>query len=273
MDTEDGHAHAINTSIPSAARMYDWLLGGELNFEADRKACQDLLKIAPSSRELALNNRWFLERVVRFLARERGITQFLDHGSGLPTRPNVHQIAQDIHPQDARVAYIDIDPIVIAHGRTSLDVNSGTRFIEASMTDTERIIEQASNGGFIDFSQPVAALYVSVIHCLKDRERPEEMIRRMRDRLAPGSYMVICQLVSDDETVRDEVTKLMKHGTDDQWGRVREKLDVRRYFDGLTVLDPYLVDVTHWRPDNELRQRRAQQTHEWVEFGGVARVP
>ncbi|MGW7579789.1 SAM-dependent methyltransferase [Kitasatospora sp. NPDC054768] len=273
MGTEGGHGRAIDTSIPSAARMYDWLLGGELNFEADRKACEDLLRIAPSSRELALNNRWFLERVVGFLARERGITQFIDHGSGLPTRPNVHQIAQGIHPENARVAYIDIDPIVIAHGRTSLDVNSGTRFIEASMTDTDRIVEQSSSGGFIDFSRPVAALFVSVIHCLKDSEKPGEMIRRMRDRLAPGSYMVICQLVSDDKKVRDEVTKLMEQGTGDQWGRVREKRDVRRYFDGLTVLEPYLVDVTHWRPDNELRLRRAQQTHEWVEFGGVARIP
>ncbi|RGD59467.1 SAM-dependent methyltransferase [Kitasatospora xanthocidica] len=251
--------------------MYDWLLGGELNFEADRKACEDLLRIAPSSRELALNNRWFLQRVVRFLAEERGITQFLDHGSGLPTRPNVHQVAQEVH-ENARVAYIDIDPIVIAHGRTSLDVNSGTRFIEASMTDTERIVEQASRGGFIDFSRPVAALYVSVIHCLKDSEQPGEMIRRMRERLAPGSYVVVCQLVSDDEKVREDVTKLMRDGTGDQWGRVREKGDVRRYFDGLTVLPPYLVDVTHWRPDSELRLRRAQRTHEWVEFGGVARI-
>ncbi|MEU3566813.1 SAM-dependent methyltransferase [Kitasatospora sp. NPDC036755] len=270
MGTEGGHQHAIDTSIPSAARMYDWLLGGELNFEADRKACEDLLKIAPSSRELALNNRWFLERVVRFLARERGITQFLDHGSGLPTRPNVHQVAQEVRA-DSRVAYIDIDPIVIAHGRTSLDVNSGTRFIEASMTDTGRIIEQASKGRFIDFSQPVAALWVSVIHCLKDAEEPEAMIRRMREHLAPGSYLVICQLVSDDKQVRKAVTDLMDQGTGGHWGRVREKRDVRRYFSGLAVLPPYLVDVTHWRPDSELR--RPQATHEWIEFGGVARIP
>ncbi|MFJ6618099.1 SAM-dependent methyltransferase [Kitasatospora sp. NPDC091335] len=269
MGTEGGHGHAIDTSIPSAARMYDWLLGGELNFEADRKACEDLLKIAPSSRELALNNRWFLERVVRFLARERGITQFVDHGSGLPTRPNVHQVAQEVH-QGARVAYIDIDPIVIAHGRTSLEVNSGTRFIEASMTDTGRIVEQASKGGFIDFGRPVAALYVSVIHCLKDREEPAAMIRRMREHLAPGSYLVICQLVSDEERVRREVTELMDQGTDGHWGRVREKHDVRRYFDGLSVLAPYLGDVTHWRPDSDLR--RPQKSLEWVEFGGVARV-
>ncbi|MFI2613075.1 SAM-dependent methyltransferase [Kitasatospora sp. NPDC018619] len=271
MGTEGWRERAIDTSVPSAARMYDFLLGGEMNFEADRKACEDLLEIAPSSRELALNNRWFLERVVRFLARECGVTQFLDHGSGLPTRPNVHQVAQEVH-QDARVAYIDIDPIVIAHGRTSLDVNNGTRFIEASMTDTSRIVEEASKGGFIDFSRPVAALWVSVIHCLKDAEEPAAMIERMREHLARGSYLVICQLVSDDERVRREVTELMARGTGGNWGRVREKRDVRRYFDGLTVLDPYLVDVTRWRPDSDLRRRQAQRTHEWIEFGGVARV-
>ncbi|MFG2693189.1 SAM-dependent methyltransferase [Kitasatospora sp. NPDC048407] len=269
MGSENGQSSAIDTSRPSAARMYDWLLGGELNFEADREACEKLLAIAPSSRDLALNNRWFLERVVRFLARECGIRQFIDHGSGLPTRPNVHQVAQDVH-RDARVTYIDIDPVVIAHGRTSLDVNDGTRFIEANMTDTDRIVEEASRGGFIDFGRPVAALYVSVIHCLKDDEDPAAMIRRMREHLAPGSYLVICQLVSDDERVRDEVTGLMNRDTGGRWGRVREKHDVRRYFDGLSVLDPYLVDVTDWRPDSDLR--RPQQTHEWLEFGGVARV-
>ncbi|WP_369184176.1 SAM-dependent methyltransferase [Streptomyces sp. Y1] len=269
MGTEGGHAHAINTSVPSAARMYDWLLGGELNFEVDREACEKLLTIAPSSRDLAVNNRWFLERVVRFLASECGITQYLDHGSGLPTRPNVHEIAQSVH-EEARVAYIDIDPIVIAHGRTSLDVNDRTRFIEASMTDTDLVVEQAAKDGFIDFGKPVAALYVSVIHCLKDAEKPGEMIQRMRARLARGSYMVICQLVSDDERVRDEVTKLMDQGTGGHWGRVRQKRDVRGYFAGLSVLPPYLADVTHWRPDD--LHRRPQQTHEWLEFGGVARV-
>ncbi|MER8188579.1 SAM-dependent methyltransferase [Kitasatospora sp. NPDC094015] len=264
-----GPSHAIDTSIPSAARMYDLLLGGTLNFEADKLACEELLLTAPSIGDLAVNNRWFLQRVVRFLARECGIKQFLDHGSGLPTEPNVHQVAQEVWG-DARVAYVDNDPIVIAYGRTSLDVNSGTRFIDANMTDTDRIIEEASAGGFIDFTRPVAALFVSVIHCLKDSEQPVEMIRRLREHLAPGSYLVICQLVSDDESVRHGVTELMRRGTEDHWGRVRERKDVRSLFDGLTVLHPYLVDVTHWRPDSELR--RPQKTHEVIEFGGVARV-
>ncbi|WP_308222394.1 SAM-dependent methyltransferase [Kitasatospora sp. A2-31] len=267
--TGHGPSHAIDTSIPSAARMYDRLLGGTLNFEADRLACEELLRTAPSIGDLAVNNRWFLERVVRYLASECDIHQFIDHGSGLPTEPNVHQVAQEVHG-DARVAYVDNDPIVIAYGRTSLDVNSGTRFIDASMTDTGKIFDEAGAGGFIDFTEPVAALFVSVIHCLKDSEQPQEMIRRVRDRLVPGSYLVICQLVSDDESVRRGITELMEHGTEDNWGRVRQKEDVRAYFDGMAVLDPYLCDVTHWRPDSELR--RPQKTHEVIEFGGVARV-
>lgn len=266
---ENPIAHAIDVNTPSVARMYDWYLGGTDNFASDRKACQELLEIAPSTGALARNNRLFLQRVVRVLARDYGVRQFLDHGSGLPTQNNVHQVAQAVD-RSSRVVYIDNDPIVLAHGRTLLDENDETAFIEAEMTDTDGIFNHPDVDGFIDFDQPVAALFVSVLHCLPDSEQPGRVVRQVADRLAPGSFMVICQLVSDDAATRHAATDFMLRATGNKWGRVREKSEVREYFEGMELLRPYLVEVSTWRPDSEVAPR--QRTFEWEEYGGVARL-
>ncbi|MFE2295058.1 SAM-dependent methyltransferase [Streptomyces sp. NPDC059452] len=260
----------VDLSLPSAARMYDWLLGGNNNYEVDRAACELLLEAAPTSRELALNNRWFLQRVVRVLAEEHGVRQFVDFGSGLPTQRNVHQIAQEAE-SGARVVYIDNDPVVLALGQSLLDENDQTAILPVDMTDTETIFGHPDFTRLIDLSQPVAALFVSVLHCLPDSAGPRAVVERVIDRLVPGSFVVVCQLVSDDAKVRDDVTDLMKTQTGDNWGRVREKADVEEIFEGLLVEEPGLVDVTDWRPDSELQQRR--RSIEWTEFGGLGRVP
>ncbi|WP_276209409.1 SAM-dependent methyltransferase [Streptomyces dangxiongensis] len=259
----------IDVSMPSVARMYDWLLGGVENYAADRTECERLLQIAPSSKILARNNRAFLQRVVRILAQDYGIRQFIDHGSGLPTQDNVHQIAQRIDPQ-ARVVYIDNDPSVLAHGRAALEENDNTVVLNADMRHTDRILRHPEVQNLIDFTQPVAALFVSVLHCLPDQDRPEELVRRVSGHLAPGSFLVVCQLVSHRAEVRDRVTELMQVATHGHWGRVREEHEVRAYLDGLDILDPGLVDVTQWRPDSEVVARPQHQ--EWVEWGGVARL-
>ncbi len=262
----------IDTSQASAARMYDWLLGGTENYEVDREACAQLLKIAPSTQQLARNNRAFLRRVVRFLAAEKGIKQFLDHGSGLPTQDNVHQIAQGIIP-DARVAYVDNDPMVLAHARTYLDDNENTMVVDYDMRRTEAIRNATSD--FLNWKEPIAALFVSVLHCLPDRDDeddPAALIQAVAERLAPGSYMVICQLVSDDPAVREGVTHLMEGATGGRWGRVREPHEVARYFDTLTIEEPPgLVDVIDWLPDSPPPPPHMRQA-EWVEWGGVGRV-
>ncbi|MFG3285309.1 SAM-dependent methyltransferase [Streptomyces sp. NPDC048111] len=259
----------INVETPSVARMYDWLLGGIENYAADRAACEDLLKIAPSSKTLARNNRRFLQRVVRVLAQDYGIRQFLDHGSGLPTQDNVHQIAQRVAP-DSRVVYIDTDPIVLAHGRTTLEENDQTAVIQADMRHTDAIFADRQVRSLIDFDQPVAALFVSVLHCLPDEDDPAGLVRSVAQRLAPGSFLVVCQLVSDHEEVRAGVTELMRVATHGTWGRVRTTQDVRDYFDGMDLLEPGLVDVVDWRPDPGLTPRR--RADDWVEWGGVARL-
>ncbi|MBT2529925.1 SAM-dependent methyltransferase [Streptomyces sp. ISL-99] len=260
---------SIDVTVPSVARMYDFLLGGKDSYPADQKACAQLLEQVPSTKALALNNRRFLQRVVKTLAKEYGIRQFIDHGSGLPTRDNVHQVAQRVDPS-SRVVYIDNDPIVLAHGRALLEENLSTTVIHADMRDTDAIFDHPDTRRLIDLSQPVAALFVSVLHCIPDDDDPAGLIRRVASRLAPGSFLVVCQLVSSDPAVRKFVTDFMAESTQGNWGRVREESDVHSFLEGLEIIRPGLVEVSTWRPDSDLAPR--QKTMEWIEFGGVARV-
>lgn len=262
----------IDATVPTAARMYDYYLGGKDNYAADRAAVEELDKVVPSTRVLAVNNRRFLQRVVRVLAEDYGIRQFLDHGSGLPTQDNVHQVAQRIDPE-SRVVYVDNDPMVLVHGRALLDQNDRTAVIQADMRDTEGIFSHPDTRRLIDFSKPVGVLFVSVMHCIPDSDTdgPLALARRVRERLAPGSLLVMCQLVSEDPEVRNFVTDFMDTTTQGNWGRVRREQDVAELFEGLEILEPGLVEVSTWRPDTEVAPR--QQTQEWIEFGGVARVP
>ncbi|MCC5036662.1 SAM-dependent methyltransferase [Streptomyces sp. WAC 00631] len=268
--TQEPLPKGIDVNVPSVARMYDYFLGGKDNYAVDREASDELLKVVPSTRELALNNRQFLARVVRRLAEDHGIRQFLDHGSGLPTQNNVHQVAQSVDPS-SRVVYVDNDPIVLAHGRALLEENENTAVITADMRDTDGIFNHPEVERLIDFDEPVAALFVSVLHCIKDEDDPAGLIRTVRDRLAPGSFMVICQLVSEDAATREFVTDFMDKSTHGNWGRVRQQRDLEQFFEGLEILEPGLVEVSTWRPDTDLAPR--QRTQEWIEYGGVGRLP
>ncbi|WP_257001948.1 SAM-dependent methyltransferase [Streptomyces sp. WZ.A104] len=260
----------VDLTVPSAARMYDWLLGGSNNFDVDKVACQLLLEAAPTTKALALNNRWFLERVVRVLAEEHGIRQFIDFGSGLPTQNNVHQIAQAVDPS-SRVVYVDNDPVVLGYGKSLLDENDRTAIVGSDMADTEFIFNHPEFEHLINLDEPAAALFVSVLHCLPDAAKPGALVRRVIDKLKPGSFVVICHLVSDSSRLRSQVTDLMLELTHGNWGRVRTESDVHGYFQGLDVKRPGLVDVTDWRPDSDLRQR--QRSIEWTEYGGLAEIP
>ena len=175
----------IDANVPTAARMYDYYLGGKDNYAADRAAVGELDKVVPSTRRLALNNRRFLQRVVRTLAEDYGIRQFLDHGSGLPTQDNVHTVAQRVDPE-SRVVYVDNDPMVLVHGRALLDQNDRTAVIHADMRSTEEIFSHPETQRLIDFSQPVAVLFNSVFHCIPDSDTdgPLAVARRVRERLA-----------------------------------------------------------------------------------------
>ncbi|WP_330286075.1 SAM-dependent methyltransferase [Streptomyces sp. NBC_00576] len=268
---ERGERLILDLSKPSVARMYDYLLGGTDNYEVDRDACGELLRLAPSSRELALVNRAFLVRAVRYLAREHGVRRFLDSGSGLPTRPNVHQVAQEIDPA-SEVVYIDNDPVVLAHGRMMLAEDpSTTAVLEADMRDTERIFGSPEVTRLLRDARPVAALFVSVLHCIPDGDDPWALVRRVADKLPSGSYMVISQLASDDAELRANITDFMQNVTGGTWGQVRSVDRVDAFFDGLDLLEVDApVEVSRWLPDNDLAPR--QRTEEWIEYGAVARI-
>lgn len=260
----------IDVTVPSVARMYDFLLDGKDNYPADREATEQLLQAVPSMKVLALNNRRFLRRVVRVLAEDYGIRQFVDHGSGLPTQDNVHEVAQRVHP-DARVVYVDNDPIVLAHGRALLEQNRNTAVLQADFRDTESIWRSPEVARLIDPDEPVAALFVSVLHCIPDSDDPAGVVRRVAERLPSGSCLVVCQLVSDDPETRAYVTHFMDRSTGGNWGQVRQEADVHRFLEGTTILPPGLVEVSTWRPDGDLGLR--QPSFEWIEFGGVGRLP
>ncbi|MFJ4787791.1 SAM-dependent methyltransferase [Streptomyces sp. NPDC088794] len=271
MESEKRLSTKIDATVPTAARMYDHYLGGKDNYAVDRAACEELDKVVPSTRALALNNRRFLQRVVRTLAGDYGIRQFLDHGSGLPTQDNVHQVAQGIDPA-SRVVYVDNDPMVLVHGRALLEQNERTAVIQADLRETDQIFSHPDTRRLIDFSQPAAVLFNSVFHCIpdSDTEGPLSVIARVVEQLAPGSCLVMCQLVSEDAEVRKFVTDFMDQATQGHWGRVREQKDVAEWFEGMEILDPGLVEVSTWRPDSEVAPR--QLTQEWIEFGGVGRL-
>jgi hypothetical protein len=259
----------IDLSKPSVARGYDYLLGGKDNYPADREAAEALLAIAPSSRAAAVNNRRFLQRAVRYVAEQEHIEQFLDHGSGLPTQENVHQIAQRLIP-GSRVVYIDKDPIVLVHGGALLAQNKHTAVIAADMRGTDGILGAPEVRRLIDLEKPVAVLFVSVLHCIPDSDDPGGLVRRIMDRVASGSCLVLSHLVSDDPEPRQKITDFMLAASGGDWGRVRTAEEVSSWFDGLDVVSPGLVEVSRWRPHLD---DRPQDTMEWIEYGGVARKP
>ncbi|MER5968558.1 SAM-dependent methyltransferase [Streptomyces sp. NPDC002055] len=261
----------MDLSRPSVARMYDYLLGGTDNYYVDREACTELLRLAPSTRELALVNRAFLIRAVRYLAQVQGVRRFLDHGSGLPTTPNVHQVAQDIDPA-SEVVYIDNDPVVLAHGEMMLAEDpTTTAVLNADMRDTTKIFASRAVRRLLRDDQPVAALFVSVLHCIPDGDDPWGLVRKVAEQLPSGSYLVISQLASDDEGLRDSITGFMQEITNNSWGQVRSISEVNRLFEGLDLLEaPEPVEVSRWLPDSDLAPR--QRTEEWIEYGGVARI-
>ncbi|MBB5940327.1 hypothetical protein FHS42_007425 [Streptomyces zagrosensis] len=251
--------------------MYDHLLGGTDNYQVDRTACEELLRLAPSTRELARVNRAFLVRAVRYLARRHGVRRFLDHGSGLPTRPNVHEVAQEVDPS-SEIVYIDNDPIVLGRGRMMLAEDPDTTAIlNADMRDIDIIFESEEVGRLLRDGCPVAALFVSVLHCIPDDDDPWALVNRVAEMLPSGSYMVISHLASDDPELRKSLTQFMGEATGGHWGRVRSIAEVQRLFEHMEVMETEgPVEVSRWLPDSDLAPR--QGSAEWIEYGAVARI-
>jgi hypothetical protein len=257
----------IDTKTASGARVYDYLLGGTENYAIDRAAADQVENILPGTKAMARNSRRFLERVVRYLADDGGIRQFIDNGSGLPTQDNVHQIAQRVAP-DSRVIYVDSDPIVVRHQKVNaLAENENTAFILSDARDVERIMDHPDTRRLIDFSKPTALLYLMFLHFIPDRSDPIGMVRGVLDQLAPGSYLVISHVISDEAKVRQQMTEVSLANTRGNFGRIRSREDVAAFFEGLELVEPGLVDIRDWRPDG----MDEDQADRWFVFGGVGR--
>jgi S-adenosyl methyltransferase len=248
----------INTSAPNPARIYDYLLGGKDNFPADREVAEQLLAIAPVARDVVEDNRAFLRRVVRFLTREAGIRQFIDLGSGLPTQGNVHEIAQ-LDAPDARVVYVDNDAMVVTHSRALL-AGDNIVVVQADLREPGAILGHPEVRELIDFDRPVALLLMAILHFFPDAEDPGGIVARFRDGLPAGSYLAVSHGTRDIPDRPDmSAEEMAEMGT-----RVerlyqlttaslvtRTRAEVERFFDGFELLDPGVVEIQLWRPDDQ----------------------
>jgi hypothetical protein len=256
----------IDISVPSVARGYDYALGGKNNFEVDRIAGDALIDVFPGILALARDNRAFLRRGVRYLVAEAGITQFIDVGSGLPSAGNVHEVAHTIDPA-VHVVYVDIDPIVLAHGRALLAENDTTTVIQADAGDPRSILDDPATRELIDFERPFAVLLSGILHHLPDERDPVGVTRAFKEAMPSGSYLLASSFLDDDPRARQAERAITENfGT----GRFRTWAEQRPFLDGLELVEPGLVYANDWRADEHTETNSA-----WHTFycGGVGRKP
>lgn len=273
MAADEAAPPGVDVTVPSIARAYDYFLGGKDNFAVDRQMGEMALKIAPDGTEAAHANRGFLRRAVRYLAREEGIRQFVDVGSGLPTQGNVHEITHSVDPC-ARVVYIDNDPIVLCHARALLADNDTTTVIQADVRDPGGILSHPELARFVDLGRPVGLLAFAILHHIGDEDDPASLIATLRDAMPAGSCMAlshfhnpgaehpeIAQVVAQSEKVFNETL-----GT----GRWRTREEILAYLGDWDLIDPGLVPLAEWRPDPaDPSPRQGLTYHQFL--GAVAR--
>ena len=239
-------ARGLDVSVPNVARIYDFILGGKDNFDADRAAAAQILAVIPGGSGPARMNRAFLGRVVHFLAAERGIRQFLDIGSGLPTASNVHEIAQAADP-DARVVYVDSDPVVVLHAQAILeDRAKGVAAVRGDLRDPAGITASPAVGELIDFSQPVAVLLFAVLHFVPDGDDPRSLVAGFRDVMAPGSALALSHIT--DENIDEEAARAGRAVYQSASAPIvpRSRAQIEAFFDGLDLLPPGVGGIGHW---------------------------
>ncbi|MEV4313545.1 SAM-dependent methyltransferase [Actinocrispum sp. NPDC049592] len=257
----------VDESRPSAARIYDYFLGGKDNFACDRAVADQLMRIAPETPAMARASRAFLGRAVRFIA-EQGVRQFIDIGTGLPTRSNVHEIAQAVAPS-TRVVYVDNDPAVLAHARALLDDNPQTAVVEADLRDPARLLNDPDLERLIDFGRPVGLIMVGIVYFLTEVDRPFDVVRILRDALPSGSYLAMTHVVADDRLAQlGQAQELYRSFTKQTGTGLRSRDEVTAFFHGLDLVEPGLVPTQNWRNPTPGDPSIPQ----WI-LGAVARKP
>jgi len=236
----------VDTKRANAARVYDYLLGGSHNFLADQDVGRAIAAVDPNVRMMARANREFLGRAVRFLAGV-GIGQFIDIGSGIPTEGNVHEVAQQADP-GARVAYVEVDPVAIAHSKAILAGSENAAIIAADLREPEKILADDTIARLIDLGRPAGLLLVSVLPFISDAEDPWRIVATLRDALAPGSYLVLCHATDESKPTVVQAAEKMYNRSVSTQARVRSRAAILRFFDGFELVDPGLVYMPLWRP-------------------------
>nr|WP_225448673.1 SAM-dependent methyltransferase [Streptacidiphilus sp. P02-A3a] len=265
-ETTDWEQIGVDTGRPSIARVYDAILGGKDNFAVDRAVAAKRLELIPDGGQGARLSRAFLARGVRHLAR-LGVTQFLDIGSGLPSAQNTHQVAQSVEPE-ARVVYVDHDPMVLAHARALLaDDQQRTRAVLGDLRQPDAILDDPVVRDFLDWSRPVGLLLLGIVHHLADAEDPSGCVRALVDRLPPGSYLLLSHFsdASAEARALEQALQQMLGS-----GRMRSELEIRAFFDGTRLQQPGVVPVVAWQPDDGPAEPPTPST--LLVFGGLGRI-
>ena len=257
----------IDTTVPHAARIWNYWLGGKDNFAVDRAAGDEFIKVFPGIVDVARAGRAFLARSIIYLAGEQGIRQFLDVGTGLPTADNTHQIAQRVAPE-ARIVYVDNDPLVLAHARALLTSSSEgvTAYIDADVREPDKIIAEAAKT--LDFDQPIALILSGIMGFIPDTGEARSIVHSLTGALPSGSYLDFCDGIHAPATDLDQATQDYE-----ETGAIpyvlRTPEEIASFFDGLEPVEPGLVSIKLWRPDADSDVSAAEMSY----FGGVARKP
>jgi O-methyltransferase involved in polyketide biosynthesis len=263
-----GETVPLDTSVPHIARVYDYWLGGKDNFAADRAVAEQVIATMPDVLVSVRAQRAFLGRAVHYLVAEAGIRQFLDIGTGLPAAGNTHEVAQRAAPE-SRVFYVDNDPIVLLHARALLasSPQGATAYIDADLRDTGKILAEAA--GVLDFSRPVAVMLLGVLHCIPDEEDPAAIVARLMAAVPAGSYLTIAHPASDVAT--EQMTRSVGEYNKQAVAPVtaRSYAEVCRFFAGLDLVEPGVVQLHRWRPGTA----EVGQDRELANYGGVGRKP
>jgi hypothetical protein len=268
-EEESGHSRGFDTSVPHPARIYDYWLGGKDNFAADRQAAEQILAVMPFMRELSRANRMFLATAVHYLV-QAGVRQFLDIGTGLPAANNTHEVAQR-EAKDARIVYVDNDPIVLSHAQALLasTPEGACDYLDADARDTERILEQA--GRTLDFGKPVALTMLAILHFIPDADRPHAIVSRLMKALPSGSYLAISHAASDIRAAAIETASRGYNANSSAAITARPRRAIHHFFDGLNLVPPGLVPLGCWTPGGTAGAHSPETS--LPSYSGVARKP
>lgn len=258
----------VDVTVPNAARVYDYALGGHHNFAVDREFFQQAQAVMPGAMQVAHANRAFLGRAVRWLT-DAGIRQFLDIGSGIPTLGNVHEAAQESDP-DARVVYVDIDPVAVEQSKAMLAGNPRAGAIQGDLRQPEEVLSDPLVLDLIDFSEPVAVLLIAVLHFVPDSADPAMIIRTLGDSMVSGSYIGISHGTPSPsiEARRGQEAASKLYDRTPTPVTVRTEAQVRALLAGFELVEPGVVTVSDWRPDPDADDPRRTEV-----LAAVARRP